>query len=138
MNNETLEELKQRITALKLPDVSVEEVLTLVREPLAHVAFKQEGGLVRVWTPACCFVLNLETLRMSVAVPETVGLMQAGRLIRESSALQPVARRSRRAERGRDESLQAPTVRRAAPDPAPTTEGLAEDKGTVQGEGGAA
>lgn len=126
---QTLEELEQQITALNLPDVSVTEVLTLVREPLAHVGFKQEGGNVRVWTHACVFILNLETLRISVAPMETVGLMQASKLVKAADAQPKPTRMSRRARRGEVEDLRAEPPKPVVPEIA---EGLTQDVGTVQ------
>lgn len=133
---QTLEELTDQIKALNLPDVSVEEVLTLVREPLAHVGFKQEGGNVRVWTHACVFILNLETLRISVAPAETVGLMQASKLVQTADAQPKPTRASRRARRGEVEDQLHEPKKPAAPE---ITDSLANDEGTVQmQEGGEA
>lgn len=128
MMNETLDELKTRLAALNLPDVTADELITLVREPLAHVSFQQEGGLVRVWTHACCFVLDLASLRTSVAIPETLGLMQARPIVAESAVFQPVKRRTRRVLRERDEALQAPPAKGAE-----IAEGLGKDVQENQG-----
>lgn len=129
MTKQTLEELAEQIKALNLPDVSVEEVLTLVREPLAHVGFKQEGGQVRVWTHACVFILNLETLRISVAPAETVGLMQASNLVQAADAQPKPTRASRRSRRGEVEYQRHEPKKPAVPEIA---EGLTQDVGTVQ------
>ena len=133
---QTLEELAEQIKALKLPDVSVEEVLTIVREPLAHVGFKQEGGQVRVWTHACVFILNLETLRISVAPAETVGLMQASKLVQAADAVQTKpSRASRRSRRGEVEDQRHEPKKPAIPE---IEGGLGKDVGAAQmQEGGA-
>jgi len=130
---QTIEELEQALTALNLPDVSVDEVLTLVREPLAHVAFKQDGGQVRVWTHACVFVLNLEALRISVSPLETVGLIKAKGLVRAMDALPKPKRQSRRAQRGPNEDLQHEPAKEK---PSEIAEGLTQDVGMVQGTDG--
>lgn len=132
---QTLEELAEQIKALKLPDVSVEEVLTIVREPLAHVGFKQEGGQVRVWTHACVFILNLETLRISVAPAETVGLMQASKLVQAADGQPKPSRASRRSRRGEVEDQRHEPKKPSVPE---IEGGLGKDVGAAQmQEGGA-
>lgn len=112
MNKETLEELKTKLEALKLPDVTVTEIITLVTEPLAHLEVKSaEGGRLHIWTHAAVFTVDLATCRIGVAADLTAGLHEArGQVAAAVKADKP--KRGRRVKREqvedmREESLDA-------------------------------
>lgn len=129
MTKETIEEVAEKLAALKLPDVTVNEILTLVTEPLAHIEVRSaDGGRLQVWTHAAVFTVDLVACRIGVAAELTAGLHEARGIVTEAvKAAKPkrVARRQAReqVEDRREEKL----------DPAPEiAEGLAQDAGTVQ------
>jgi hypothetical protein len=68
MTKETIEEVKTKLAALKLPDVTVNELVTIVTEPLAHLEVKSaDGGRLQIWTPAAVFTVDLAACRIGVA-----------------------------------------------------------------------
>lgn len=97
----TIDEVKQQIDAIGLPDVTAEEILTLLREPLAHVAFKTEAGdYIRVITQHCAFMLHVPSLRVMVDVPVTVKLHEATQVVKQSGVLStPAKLRKQRKEK---------------------------------------
>lgn len=124
----TTEEVREQLAALKLPDATVDELLTLIREPLAHVAFRMEGGQVRVWTRDCVFVLDPATLRVSVAAAETAGIHAARRIVKTSGVDAPVAKRGR-PRKAAPLPVEEP---RRLPKAEDEMESLNEDKGVPQ------
>jgi hypothetical protein len=123
MTKETIEEVKTKLAALKLPDVTVNEIVTLVTEPLAHMEVKSaDGGRLAVWTHAAVFTVDLTACRIGVAPELTAGLHEARKIVGEAvKAAKP--KRVRRRNREQEENQ-----REEAMDPAPEiTEGLDKD-----------
>ena len=127
MTKETIEEVKTKLAALKLPDVTVNELVTIVTEPLAHLEVKSaDGGRLQIWTPAAVFTVDLAACRIGVAAELTAGLHEARGIVAEAvKAAKP--KRVRRRNREQEENQRVEAM-----DPAPEiTEGLAKDAGTV-------
>jgi hypothetical protein len=128
MTKETIEEVKTKLAALKLPDVTVNELVTIVTEPLAHLEVKSaDGGRLQIWTPAAVFTVDLAACRIGVAAELTAGLHEARGIVAEAVKAAKPKRAVRRRNREQEENQ-----REEAMDPAPEiTEGLAKDAGTV-------
>jgi len=124
MNKETLEELKTDLEALKLPDVTVAEIITLVTEPLAHLEVKRaDGGRLQIWTHAAVFTVDLATCRIGVAAELTAGLHAARKQV--SAAIKAdKPKRGRRVKREQVEDMREEPLD-AAPE---ITESLSKDK----------
>ena len=131
MTKETIEEVKTKLAALKLPDVTVNELVTIVTEPLAHIEVKSaDGGRLQIWTPAAVFTVDLAACRIGVAAELTAGLHEARGIVAEAVKAVKAAKPKRVRRRNRE---QEENQRVEAMDPAPEiTEGLAKDAGTVQ------
>ncbi len=130
----TMEEVKSQLEALGLPDVTVDEILTLVREPLAHVAFKTEAGdCIRVFTQSCVFVLHVPSLRVMVDVPVTVQLHEAAQIVKQSGVLDapPKNRRQRREKPAPDVRPVVHKPQAEIPAAEDIDEGLEEDSEAV-------
>ena len=133
----TIEEVKQQIDAIGLPDVTAEEILTLVREPLAHVAFKTEAGdYIRLVTQHCAFMLHVPSLRVMVDVPVTVKLHEATQVVKQSGALTtPTKPRKHRKEKPEPEVRAVVHPKATAPILPPADEiggGLEQDSATSE------
>ncbi len=114
MNKQTLDELKTQLEALKLPDVTVAEIITLVTEPLAHIEVKSaDGGRLQIWTHAAVFTVDLATCRIGVSAELTAVLHSARKQV-AAAAKAAKPKRGRRRQREQDE-----TLREEALDPAP-------------------
>lgn len=129
MTKETIEEVKTKLAALNLPDVTVNEIVTLVTEPLAHIEVKSaDGGRLAVWTQAAVFTVDLAACRIGVAAELTAGLHEARGIVAEAVKAAKPKRATRRRNREQQEDQ-----REEALDPAPEiAEGLATEAGTVQ------
>jgi hypothetical protein len=127
MTKETIEEVKMKLAALKLSDVTVNEIVTLVTEPLAHIEVKSaDGGRLQIWTHAAVFSVDLAACRIGVAAELTAGLHEARGIVAEAVKTGKT-KRGRRRNREQEENQ-----REEAMDPAPEiTEGLAQDVAKV-------
>jgi hypothetical protein len=105
MQKETLEQLKTDLEALKLPDVTVAEIITLVTEPLAHLEVKSaDGGRLHIWTQAAVFTVDLAACRIGVAAELTAGLHQARKKI-DAALKADKPKRGRRVKREQVEDM---------------------------------
>lgn len=115
MNKETLEELKTKLEELKLPDVTVAEIITLVTEPLAHLEVKSaEGGRLHIWTHAAVFTVDLATCRVGVAAELTAGLHAARKHVAAAVQADKQPKRGRRVKREQVEDMREEALDAAA------------------------
>lgn len=114
MTKDTLDEVKTKLAALRLPEVTEQEILTLVTEPLAHIEVKHvDGTRLQVWTHAAVFTVDLTTCRIGVVAELTAGLHQARTIVQAATNKTKRGRKRQpreQVETLREESLDAPEI----------------------------